>query len=98
MAGNFRIERQRNNDSLHLRLEGDFDDNSANELLKAIREKDTESKQVIVHTEQLKNILAFGRAIFQTNYLITSGSNRLVVFSGKNACQIAPAGVPVLND
>ena len=98
MASNFRIERQRNNDSLHLRLEGDFDDNSANELLKAIREKDNDSKQVIIHTEQLENILAFGRAIFQTNYLITSGMNGLVIFSGKNACQIAPAGVPVRND
>ena len=38
MASNFQIYRHRTRDSLHLKLEGDFDGSSAHELINALKE------------------------------------------------------------
>lgn len=98
MACNFRMNRKKKNKNLHLWLKGDFDGSSAHELLNCLRDDCSGFHQVVIHTDYLKKIIAFGCVIFQTNYTGSSSQSGLVVFSGKNAEQIAPHGVPVRNE
>jgi hypothetical protein len=91
MAANFRITAHRNSDSLHLRLYGDFDGTSACELIDAVREKGSGSRKIFVHTEGLKEVFPFGCDVFQSQLPIPKGAPVTLVFTGKDAHELAPA-------
>jgi len=89
MASNFRIFRHRIRDSLHLKLEGDFDGSSAHELLNALTDYGSDSYQIFINTNDLKSVDPFGRNVFQKNlYPAINQSNR-IVFIGANNSKIS---------
>lgn len=92
MAGNFRVVVHRNSDSLHLRLEGDFDGSSAHQLLCMLGENGNKARRVFIHTGGLKEIHPFGKAVFQKNLNDFNKRRADLVFTGDKGPEIAPQG------
>jgi len=90
MARNFRISSRRNSDSLHLRLEGDFDGSSAYALLNFLEKNISKKSRVFIHTNCLKAIYPFGRDVFKSQFDIMKKCAVKFVFTGDRANQIAP--------
>jgi anti-anti-sigma regulatory factor len=90
VAKNFRITIHRNSETPHLKLIGDFDGNSAYELLNAIRTLPQQSSRVFIHTNSLKDIEPFGLDVFHTHFDLLKGKSMELVFTGKNAVALAP--------
>lgn len=95
MASNFTIQHRRREGGLHINLIGDFDGTSAYELKHCLQKALNREKCIIVHTDQLARLPAFGREMFQKQF---SGHSRItsrVVFTGANAQAIAPDGCAI---
>lgn len=90
MARNFRITVHRNDENLHLKLKGDFDGNSAYELLDVIRTHSQHPSRIFIHTNSLKAIEPFGLDVFHTHFDLLKGKSIELVFTGKNATKLAP--------
>jgi ABC-type transporter Mla MlaB component len=90
MAQNFKISIHRKIDNLSIRLMGDFDGNSAWELINAIRENLNNSKFIQIDTSKLKKVYPFGREVFKSNLLSVKDRRIRIQFSGPNALRIAP--------
>jgi len=88
MASNFQIVFFKTRDSLHLKLDGDFDGNSAYELINALRDHGAEFFQVFVDTNDLKTVHAFGREVFQKNFGALKQLSNLI-FIGQNDRHLA---------
>jgi hypothetical protein len=67
MASNFQIFSFKTNDSLHLKLTGDFDGSSAHELINTLIRHGTGLWNIYIDTDNLKTIHPFGRDVFQKN-------------------------------
>jgi hypothetical protein len=93
MACNFRVLVHRNGDNLHLRLEGDFDGSSAQQLLCMIGDNESNVKKVFIHTNGLKEIHPFGKAVFQKNLSEFMRQQPDLVFTGDKGAEIAPSGI-----
>ena len=83
MASNFKIFSHRNRDSLHLQMYGDFDGNSAYEVISALEKHGTEHIQVFIDTNDLRNIHAFGINVFQKHINALEKKSNHLVFLGK---------------
>ena len=92
MASNFCIRHQRRKRDLHLKLSGDFDGSSAFELNHCLQNALKRDRRVIVHTEKLSSLPAFGREMFQKQFGTPSGKSMRVVFTGAYALEMAPDG------
>lgn len=88
MASNFRIYRHRTRDSLHLKLDGDFDGNSAHELINALMEYGMGLHQIFIDTNDLKTIHPFGKDVFQKNLGLSNNNLGNLVFIGQNGHNI----------
>jgi hypothetical protein len=88
MASNFKIFSFETSDSLHLKLDGDFDGNSAYELINALRDHGAEFYQIFIDTNDLKTVHAFGREVFQKNFGVLKQLSNLI-FIGENERQLA---------
>ena len=82
MASNFRFFSHRTKDSLHLKLYGDFDGNSALELLNALTDSGRNCHQIFIDTNDLNIIYPFGKDVFQNNLGALQSNN--LTFLGKN--------------
>jgi hypothetical protein len=89
MASNFHIFRQRKRDTLHLKLEGDFDGSSALELINTIEEHGVGFRQILVDTNDLRTIYPFGRTVFQKNLGRFIKKRNRLIFIGENEHNIA---------
>jgi anti-anti-sigma regulatory factor len=89
MASNFHIVSYKAKDSLHLKLEGDFDGNSAYELLETLKKYDSGSYQIFIDTNDLKTIYPFGREVFQKKLGMFKQKLNNLVFIGENGHKIA---------
>ena len=67
MASNFYITSYNFGDTLYLRLSGDFDEASANELMSKLMNHKTDSLDLFVDTNELMTVQPFDRNIFQKN-------------------------------
>ena len=67
MASNFQIFSFETNDNLHLRLYGDFDVNSAQELTNILLTHGAGYWDIFIDTNNLETIHPFGRNLFQMN-------------------------------
>jgi hypothetical protein len=92
MACNFRVVLHRNSESLHMRLEGDFDGSSAHQLLQMLGENGRGTRRVFIHTNGLKEIHPFGTEVFQKNLNHVMGRRADLVFTGDKGPEIAPQG------
>ena len=88
MASNFQIVFFKTRDSLHLKLDGDFDGSSAYELINALRDHGAEFFQIFIDTNDLKTVHAFGREVFQKNFGALKQLSNLI-FIGDNGRQLA---------
>ena len=88
MASNFQILFFKTRDSLHLKLDGDFDGSSAYELINALRDHGAEFFQIFIDTNDLKTVHAFGREVFQKNFGALKQLSNLI-FIGDNGRQLA---------
>jgi len=90
MASNFRIFLHETRDSLHLKLDGDFDESSAHELFNKLKKHGVGFHQVFIDTNDLKTIDPFGRDVFQKK--ISSFNEQFInlVFIGENGDKIPP--------
>ncbi len=84
MALNFQIFRHRTRDSLHLKLNGDFDGNSAHELINALIKHGTGFYQIFIDTNNLKTIYPFGIDVFQKNLGKFNKKFSNLIFIGEN--------------
>ena len=88
MASNFRILFYETKDSLHLKLFGDFDGNSAHELFNALLDRGIGFYQIFIDTDDLNTIHEFGRDVLQKKLdRFTRKFNKLI-FTGRNEHQI----------
>lgn len=87
MASNFQILSYQTRDSLHLKLNGDFDGNSAYELINTIKDNGSHFYQVFIDTNNLKTIYAFGRNVLQKNFGALRRLSNLI-FIGENELQL----------
>jgi hypothetical protein len=92
MAGKFRVLVHRNSGSLHLRLEGDFDGSSAHQVLCMLEENGNKVKRVFIHTNGLKEIHPFGKAVFQKNLNEFNRKWANLVFTGDRVPELVPPG------
>jgi len=67
MASNFKIFAFKTKDSLHLKLDGDFDESSAHELIDTFIAHSTGLWDIFIDTNNLKTINPFGIDVFQKN-------------------------------
>ncbi len=67
MASNFQLLSYRNKNSLHLQLYGDFDGNSAYELINALKKNGEDFIQIFIDTNDLDKLYPFGLDVFQNN-------------------------------
>ncbi len=89
MASNFKIISFKTRDSLHLKLDGDFDGNSAHELINTLIEQGNRFYQIFIDTNDLKTIHSFGQAVFQKNLAILNKRLNNLIFIGENGHKIA---------
>ena len=67
MASNFQIFSFKTNESLYLRLYGDFDGGSAHELINTLTKNGNGPWDIFIDTDNLKTIHPFGRDVFEKN-------------------------------
>jgi hypothetical protein len=72
--------------------EGDFDGSSAHQLLCVLGENRNKVRRVFLHTNGLKEIHPFGKAVFQNNLNDFNGKKADLVFTGNKGPEIAPQG------
>jgi hypothetical protein len=84
MASNFHIFRHQTKDTLHLKLEGDFDGSSALELINTIEEHGVGFRQIFVDTDDLNTIYPFGRTVFEKNLGRFIKKRNRLIFIGEN--------------
>ena len=82
MASNFQLLSYRNKDSLHLQLYGDFDGNSAYELINTLKKNGKNFIQIFIDTNDLDKLYPFGLDVFQNNNAIVKRCSRFI-FIGK---------------
>jgi ABC-type transporter Mla MlaB component len=98
MATNFEVSIHRNSNAFHLKLEGDFDRSSAYDLLHVLQTSCGKASKVFIHTSRLKQINPFGRSVLHNNLqALNSLSVMPLVFTGKNATQLAPYEVRLIS-
>jgi hypothetical protein len=88
MAANFKILFHKTRESLHLKLDGDFDGSSAHELINAIREQGTGFFQIFIDTNDLRTVHPFGKEVFQKNLGRFDNKIRNLIFIGENGHKI----------
>lgn len=90
MASNFQIYSYKTRDSLHLKLNGDFDGNSAYELINVLNEVAGSFWEIFIDTNGLKTIHPFGRTVFEKNFSILNKKLGNFIFIGENGHRISP--------
>ena len=90
MATNFHMFSYKTRDSLHLKLEGDFDGTSAYELLETLKKNGNGFYQIFIDTNDLKTIYPFGKEVFQKKLGIFKKQPSHLIFIGENGRKISP--------
>ena len=88
MASNFQIYSFKTRDSLHLKLTGDFDGNSAFELINTLTKHGKYYYEIFIDTNELNIIHPFGKDVFQKNLRSSNKIYKNLVFIGKNGHEI----------
>jgi len=87
MARNFNIKLYKSAENIKIRLKGDFDGNSAYELINAISDNLECTTQIKIDTDKLRKIFPFGKEVFRHNLPNVLGSRTRIEFGGKNAAR-----------
>jgi hypothetical protein len=90
MASNFQISSFKTNGNLHLKLYGDFDVNSAQELTVTLLTHGASCWDIFIDTNNLETIHPFGRNTFKMNLGNFKKQLNNLFFIGANKHKIAP--------
>ena len=90
MISNFQIISSKANGNLHLKLYGDFDVNSAQELTNTLIMQSAGCRDIFIDTNDLKIIHPFGRIALQMNLSNFQKQLNNLFFIGANKYKIAP--------
>ncbi len=90
MASNFQIVSFKANDNLHLKLYGDFDVSSAQELANALLTQGARYWDIFIDTNNLETIHPFARITLQMNISKFQKQFNNLFFIGANKYKIAP--------
>ena len=90
MASNFQILSNKTRESLHLKLYGDFDVSSAQELINTLLTHGVGFWDIFIDTNDLETIHLFGRDAFQMNLRKFRKQLNNLFFIGANKYKIAP--------
>ena len=90
MASNFQIITLKTKDNLHLKLSGDFDVNSAQELTNTLLTHGVGCWDIFIDTNNLETIHPFGRVTFKWNLSNFYKQLNNLFFVGANKHKIAP--------
>jgi len=93
MGSNFNISMQRAGGNLNLKLLGEFDGASANQLIEFLRENSRDVNIAIIETNELECIDPSGQDIFQRRLHALKDLCYRLVFYGKHAPDLAPAWI-----
>lgn len=96
MSPNFHIEVRKTNGDLHVNPKGIFDGSSACELINLINEHYDGEGQVVIDTNQLREISPFGSNTFRYRLNLELLPPERISFKGENGYAIAPEGCKVL--
>ena len=96
MSTNFQVIFEKSNGNLHVSPSGDFDGNSAWELVNLLHEQYNGTGQVFIDTKNLCEICPFGCTTFQCRLNQTRIPMDQLFFSGTKGYSIAPEGSKVI--
>lgn len=82
----------RNEDVLHIKLMGDFDELSAIQLIHALENACAVIRRVMIHTDCLKNISSSGLCLFKERFSQLNMPSFMISFTGKNSNRMMPVG------
>jgi hypothetical protein len=85
MTSDFKILVHRNSDNLHVKLLGEFDGSSAHQLLNFLEKHCRKASTVFINTNCLRDVVPFGRNIFQANLAPLQRKPVRFVFTGEKA-------------
>ena len=83
MASNFRLFSYQNQNNLHLQLYGDFDGDSAHQLINALKIGHN-AESVFVDTNDLNRVYSFGVSVFEKELRVLLKKPGALIFIGKN--------------
>ncbi len=89
MSSKFKISEHRNGGNLHLKLSGNFDDDSAQKILDVLAKRHSGIFRIIIHTSSLEHINCLGKTTIQNNLESIHEQVANIVFTGEYANQIA---------
>jgi len=92
MALNFKINRKRKNNSLYLKLRGDFDGASALELVRTLEHVPLKADNIYIDTRGLSSMQDFGKDVFLKNCHISPNAHQKFVFCGSYGDRLTPRG------
>ena len=84
MASNFHMFKHKTNESLHIKLTGDFDGSSASELINALVDNQNRYYHIFINTTDLKHIKPFGLDVLRVGLSEIRKQVPGVIFIGKN--------------
>ena len=96
MSANFQIRVKSDNGDLFLMPKGDFDGNSAWELINMIEKKYDGRGQVVIDTRDLREMHPFGCSTFRCQFHQCRLPLSRLSFKGEKGRRIAPKGSKVL--
>jgi ABC-type transporter Mla MlaB component len=90
MALNFHIDRKREQNKLHLWLQGDFDGSSAMELVDELKNFSDLADTIYIHTQDISLVQPFGREVFLKTRPYYKRACEKLIFTGGWSRWIAP--------
>ncbi len=84
MVHNFEILTSRTNDMLHLKLIGDFDEDSATQLLEILKKNSCGIDGICIHANSLNKIYPYGRKMIRENLSWINTIEPHVLITGDN--------------
>jgi len=84
LSTNFRLFSHKNQNSLHLQLYGDFDGDSAHQLINALKKTGNDAESVFVDTNDLNKVYRFGISVFEKELRVLLEKPTALIFIGKN--------------
>lgn len=98
MSGKFQIAVQKSKGNLHVEPKGDFDGNSAWELINLLEEKYDGQDRILIDTRYLTTVCPFGCTTFQCRLRLSRVPTARLLFQGEKGHKIAPSGCKVIED
>lgn len=98
MISDFQIHFHQNDDSLHLKLVGNFDEAAAHMLVDTLDKNHCRVHRIFVHTNGITAFNPSCQKLFRQDLLKRSNKGIDLIFTGKYGAHMAQEGAQVLRD